>query len=242
MYQCKIPGQSVSCPGDRNWQAGWYKRQKNVENIRNYNMRSAIYNMNEAWGDMKHATFTNTRNILERGIRNGFRRIWSRLLTFTQFSEGRGKWHEWNENQLTSGHEILTDEQIVAAVTGEERSSNSEDSDGEYGVTSIQDHYDQLYLLHSKITVMQQATGQQTKIEEFTQHKQTTSGWPRWHHRDYTTTLPASHSASRSTSPHPGLCGEHLTLFATSDSLHSPSARLDYDTEVVSGHEWTQIR
>lgn len=204
MYQCKIPSQSVSCPGDRNWQAGWYKRQKNVENIRNYNMRSAIYNMNEAWGDMKHATFTNTRNILERGIRNGFRRIWSRLLTFTQFSEGRGKWHEWNENQLTSGHEILTDEQIVAAVTGEERSSNSEDSDGEYGVTSIQDHYDQLYLLHSKITVMQQATGQQTKIEEFTQHKQTTIRLtpltpPRLHHNfaSFSLSLPQHLTSSR---------------------------------------------
>ena len=100
--------------------------------------------------------------------------------------------HEWiDENETTVGHEIMTDEDIVAAVTGngDEEDSDADadknESDGlklnvvresadillQFVANSsdpvIQNHYDQLRLLRSKIIVKQHQSGGQTKIHQF---------------------------------------------------------------------------
>ena len=112
--------------------------KRTLENIRNYDMRSAIYNMNEAWGEMKHATFINAWNILLKNEEFAMDFEGFEAADFHTILRRAGEVevsiddvHEWiEENQLTQGHEILTDEQIAAAVTGEERSSSdSEASD-----------------------------------------------------------------------------------------------------------------
>ncbi|XP_045104416.1 tigger transposable element-derived protein 7-like [Portunus trituberculatus] len=171
--------------------------KRTLANIKNYNIRAAIYNMYEAWREMKHTTFTNAWKKLMKDEDycadfEGFE-----ATDFHQLLKKSGEEEvtvddvdEWlEENDQTQGNEILNTEQIVAAVTGEE--SDSEDSDsGEVKPTvkmsvvrecadvllkfvedcsrqDIQIHYDQLRLLRSKIIRMQHESGRQTLIKEF---------------------------------------------------------------------------
>ena len=83
----------------------------------------------------------------------------------------------------------------------------------------IQEHYEHLHLLRSKIIVKQHETGRQTKIKGFFQPRTTVS-------QPAPTNSSNTSPASCGTSPQPGPSGEHTA-----------TARHDSFMEVVSGSE-----
>ena len=111
--------------------------KKTLESIKNYSIRSAIYNMNEAWGDIKHTTFSNAWNKLIKNEDFNFDFEGFQASDFHTLLRRAGETevsvndlHEWiDDSEAIEGHEVLSDEQIVVAVRGEVSSSNSEDSD-----------------------------------------------------------------------------------------------------------------
>ncbi|KAG0723161.1 Tigger transposable element-derived protein 7 [Chionoecetes opilio] len=171
--------------------------KRTLDNIKAYNIGSAIYNMNEAWGEVKLTTLSNVwkKLIMDEDLDFDFHGFEASDFHSLLYKAGENvvtldDVHEWiEENKAAEGHEILSQEQIVAAVTGGQ-SSDSEGSDVEqpqkvkmseireyadkllqYVANSnkphIQEHYDQLRLLRAQIIVEQFQAGRQSKIDTF---------------------------------------------------------------------------
>ena len=119
-----------------------HRGERTLENIKKYNIKDAIYNMAEAWNDMKATTLSNAWNKLLvkkdddpemfdfEGF-EGFEAVdFARLLRDAGEKATEEDIREWIEdNDEVGGHEVLTEEEIVASVVGGEEGSDAEEED-----------------------------------------------------------------------------------------------------------------
>ncbi|KAK3886334.1 hypothetical protein Pcinc_009510 [Petrolisthes cinctipes] len=150
--------------------------------------------MAEAWDELKYSMLSNAWKKLfkdeefyfdfEEFQASNFRSL---LHNAAETTVSQQDVHDWiDENEEIEGHYLLSEEQIVASVTGV---LNDEGSDKEEAAPpvrmsvikehadalfvansddpGIQAHYDQLCLLRTKSVVQQHQAGRQSKIEHY---------------------------------------------------------------------------
>lgn len=105
----------------------------------------AIYNLPEAWGELKHSTLLKAWNKLLKGEEfdigfEGFQAsdFRSLLQKARETTVSEQDVHDWiDTNEAIEGNEQLSKEQIMATVTGAGSDEDSEERDMEQAASSI---------------------------------------------------------------------------------------------------------